>query len=1055
MSLALTLIPVFAVLAITAFLCAKKLKALGKRGIFLLGLGISLLPGLYVSLVSLGLLAEAYVRIHKPMLAALSLAAMAAISLLAIRGKSNTQRARQVAIDVSLVVLTLSLSFTVMGMEVGQPIDRLTVIVAVDRSRSIDLVPGATDRVLSELLKVEESMRDEDELGVVAFGVAATTEQAPRTKSEPKSAQEAAVARDGSDLDAAIRRALSEVPADSGARIVVMSDGVATRGDVMAGAAAALAAQIPVDVIPLMQEENKELRVVSVRAPTQGNTGEAVDLAVVTRASEETVAEIRIKRDGQLIRRGEVTIAKGEDVLRVREKLGDAGLHRYDVEVSAKGASLDSTPEDNAGATFVRVRGRASALIIEGDGRDAAAFLENALSKADIDVDVVGPGAVPADLGAFAAYDLIVLSDIPAASMSPTQLNALATYVREFGGGLLLLGGDRGLGPGGYGKTPIEEVSPVSFDLKQDQRRASLAQVIAIDISGSMAAEVNGKTKLELANEAASRSAELLGLNDRLGVEHVDTKVYWTVPLAPVVDASKLGDAIRSMPVGGGGILVPITLTEGYAALRSEKTNIKHLLLFADGSDAEDMEPAKPLTAAALVDGITTSVVALGQGKDVPDLEEMSRLGKGRFYLIEDASRLPAVFAQETILAARSALYEEPFQPTMRAPGAVAAGLTFDEAPELLGYVVTLPKPRATIHLAGPEDDPILATWSVGVGRSGIFTSDFKSRWGLAWTEWPTAAKLVVQLSRDLLRRAEDQKVRTEATVSNGQLHVRATVVSNDGRAANFRRVQMKVIGPDGFEKVAALEASGAGSYTADLPVERPGNYVILASDALSGELLGTTGAVMSRGEELRVTGSDVAVLERLAEFTGGTKRESLEGIFNDRPKLRFAYRDIQSQLLVIAAVALLLMVASRKLGMPEALADFLRGKPAAQSAPSGDITPEQPSMLETLRTAKQKATRGAPPAVRVPPAPASAPATSIESQPDGGLPAAPARPRPTRLVGLHPIAQRDTGTPAAQSPTQPAASSAPVPNSPSETGGKVLSAAERLAAKKRANKRT
>jgi hypothetical protein len=567
-----------------------------------------------------------------------------------------------------------------------------------------------------------------------------------------------------------------------------------------------------------------------------------------------------------------------------------------------------------------------------------------------------------------------------------------------------------------------------------------------------MAAEVNGKTKLELANEAASRSAELLGLNDRLGVEHVDTKVYWTVPLAPVVDAAKVGNAIRSMPVGGGGILVPITLTEGYAALRSEKTNIKHLLLFADGADAEDMGPAKPLTAAALVDGITTSVVSLGQGKDVPDLEELSRLGKGRFYLIEDASRLPAVFAQETILAARSALYEEPFQPALRAPGAAAAGLTFDDAPELLGYVVTLPKPRATIHLSGPEEDPILATWSVGVGRAGVFTSDFKSRWGLAWTEWPTAAKLVVQLSRDLLRRAEDQKVRTEATVSNGQLHVRTTVLSSDGRAANFRRVQMKVIGPDGFEKVAALEASGAGSYTSDLPVDRPGNYVIIASDALTGELLGTTGAVMSRGEELRVTGSDVAILERLADFSGGKKLESLEGIFDDRPKLRFAYRDIQSRLIVIAALALLVMVASRKLGMPKALADFLRGKRTLQPVPSEpDVKRTQPAMLEVLRSAKQKATiRDARP-------PSDSPkAAANEAQPERApVEAAPVRPRPTRLVGMHPIAQRGPTNAAAQPPSQPSVSPAPVPKSSSETGERQLSAAERLAAKKRENRRS
>ena len=59
---------------------------------------------------------------------------------------------------------------------------------------------------------------------------------------------------------------------------------------------------------------------------------------------------------------------------------------------------------------------------------------------------------------------------------------------------LILMGGDRSMGPGGYARTTIEEISPVAFDLKQDKRRASLAEVIAIDFSGSMGATVGGQT---------------------------------------------------------------------------------------------------------------------------------------------------------------------------------------------------------------------------------------------------------------------------------------------------------------------------------------------------------------------------------------------------------------------------------------------------------------------------------------------------------------------------------------------------------------------------------
>src|SRR4029078_1408722 len=133
---------------------------------------------------------------------------------------------------------------------------------------------------------------------------------------------------------------------------------------------------------------------------------------------------------------------------------------------------------------------------------------------------------------------------------------------------------------GGYARTPLEEVSPVSFDLKQERRRASLAEVIGIDISGSMGASAGTHNKLELANEAAARSAALLGPGDLLGVEHVDTAVKWSVPLGPVTDKGAIDRAISAVGPGGGGIYVDVTLAAGYAALAKEKVNLKHMLLF-------------------------------------------------------------------------------------------------------------------------------------------------------------------------------------------------------------------------------------------------------------------------------------------------------------------------------------------------------------------------------------------------------------------------------------------------------------------------------------------
>ncbi len=225
-----------------------------------------------------------------------------------------------------------------------------------------------------------------------------------------------AIGRDGTDLAAAMRRSLAEVPSDSAARIVLITDGVATRGDTMSAAAAAVAAQIPIDVLPLEQRLVPDVRVVSVRAPARADRGEAFDLRLVTSSPSAAEIEVRVKRDGKLIAKAPARISAGEDVLRIREIAGEPGLHRYDVEITAADPKLDEAPEDNSGATFMRVRGPSSALVLDGEPGKGA-FIAKALQSADFRVDQGTTTGVPTDIGWLAAYDLVVLSDVRASDV--------------------------------------------------------------------------------------------------------------------------------------------------------------------------------------------------------------------------------------------------------------------------------------------------------------------------------------------------------------------------------------------------------------------------------------------------------------------------------------------------------------------------------------------------------------------------------------------------------------------------------------------------------------
>lgn len=840
-----------------------------------------------------------------------------------VRADVALSRGRRIVASTFALLALVCALLAAAEVELVRPADRMSVVVAGDRSRSIDLVPAGEGKIRDGIAAAEQKMQKDDRIGVVRFAATASLVEALHAKGEARGPVDPTIARDATDLESAIRRSVDEVLAGGGGRVVLVSDGVANRGDALTAAARARALGVPIDVVVLEQEVLPDVRVVSARGPNLADEGETIEIRAVVHSpprDKPIDVEVKVSRDGNVIKTFLTKVSSGEDVLRFKDKPEEPGLHRYDVHVRALDASIDSNAEDNEATTFVRVRGPSTVLVLQKDEHKAAP-LRSALEAEGYRVVVKGRFSVPVELAEFAAYDLVVLADIPAKDLFPSQMDAMAKYVKDFGGGLLLLGGDSSMGPGGYARTPIEEVSPVGFDLTKERRRSALSELIVIDYSGSMAAQVEGGiTKLALANEAAARSAALLGAGDRLGVWHVDTNVRETIKLGPVADKEKIAKDIKSVGPGGGGIYIDLSLVEGYKALAKETQNLRHLLLFSDGADAEERNDAPNLVKKAASMGITTSVIALGEGPDVVALSDMAKIGNGRFYLITDARKLPAVFAQETILASRSSIHEEDFVPRLKSTSAALKGLNFGFAPPLHGYVVTQPKPRAQLLLDGPEGDPVLSMWPIGLGHVGAWTSDFTDAWAQGFIKWPGAAQMMAQLARELGRKADEARVRLDAQAKDGVLHVSAEPTGLSG-SAGILHLKAHVEGPDGIGRDVDLLPGPGGTYVTDLQANAPGAYVVRAIDVgdtgTGTAPAGLAAALLSRADELRSTGSDRRALERIAELTGGVVDAPLADVFTRRTGLRPTSLPLAPYLLPLALALMLLGVASRRLGVP------------------------------------------------------------------------------------------------------------------------------------------
>ncbi|MBX3249294.1 MAG: VWA domain-containing protein [Myxococcales bacterium] len=878
-------------------------------------------------------------------------------------------RAIQFVMGAAGVAVVLALA----GLELGRSADRVATIVVLDRSRSAD--EGAlgddtsgtdpTRAALRGLERAVPTMRDGDQAGLVVFGAGAETELLPSPR-PPIGLPRASVARDASDLAAGLRRALADLPAEHTGRVVLVSDGLENRGDALAAASVAAGRGVVVDVVPIERAPRPEIAVESVRLPRTARPGEPIDVRVVTRSTTDTRARVRVLRGGAALADAEVDLRAGTDALVLRDLAPESGVHRYDVLVEPLEEGADSGRDNNEGGAFLRVLG-GSRVLVAADAPEEASALARAIREGGLEVALSDARTFPVDLGELAGYDLVVLSDLSARALTEAQMLALGSYVRDLGGGLLMAGARRSFGLGGWAYTPVEDVLPARFDLRQRRDRMSLAMIIAIDKSGSMMAPAApGRTKLDLANEAAARSALLLSPADRVGVMHVDTAVEWTQPMVSVSDPNAIAARCRAAQPGGGGIYVNITMREAYAALRAERTQLKHFLLFSDGMDSEEMGGTREMVTAALRDRITTSVVSMGAGHDTPELEHLSRLGGGRFYIVDDMTELPRIFTQETVEASRAALVEEPFRPGVGLVAAATRGIDFGAAPPLGGYAVVHARGRASELLSASDEDALLLQWQHGVGRSAVFTTDVGAELGRGWLRWPGYATLFDQLARDLARSPERRDARVSVTIESGVGRVRVEAVSAGGQYRNYLELGGVVAAPGGRSAAVELRQTGAGRYEGTFDADAPGPYLVTVREGAGDDaaMVGSAGVVQARGSELRGEGTNHVLLAQIAALTGGKVRRDLDAIFTDRPPRTWRYEPLWPPLVIAALLLFLLSVAMRRLVLPpnlwgRAWARVTRPFRRSAAARGREPMTSSPATLDALTAHKRERARG------------------------------------------------------------------------------------------------
>lgn len=834
------------------------------------------------------------------------------------------------------IALLAVLLLAITGPQVNFGGKGIDIIVVADRSRSL---PVDADPRIRELIENLQNNRGPgDRVGLITFGTKPAVESVLSNESKLQGYTKEILA-DGSDLNEALHEALNLVQSNRPARILVLSDGEANGASPTSAARRANDLEVPVDFREFPRPRTGDVAVDSLQLPETVTPREPFQYVVWVYSDREAAGRVTVFRDGEPIARDQTDrdFTSGLNRLLFRDLLEEGGLHNYEVRVDVPG---DPLVENNRGAGVVRVDAGPRLLVLNADG--AEDNLVRALRAGRIPVDVAASKESSLSTDELDRYRGVVLENVLAADLGRVKMERLAQFVEDLGGGLLVTGGERSFGNGGYFKSPLDDVLPVSMEMREEHRKTRLAMAIALDRSGSMAVTVKGgRPKMDLANLGTAEAIKMLSPGDSVAVIAVDSAPHVIQKLTPVEDPETIARKVKGIQSMGGGIFVYEALVAAGKQLMDSDQSTKHIILFSDANDSEEPGDYKKLLAQFERAGITTSVIGLGKPTDSDSrlLEDIAKLGRGNIMFTEDAEELPRLFTQDTMSVARSSFIKKDAEkqpagiagqviPSAQLMGEFAAG----QFPNVDGYNLSYLKPDATLGVVSQDEyaAPWSAFWYRGLGRAAAITAEVDGQYSGAFGQWEEYADFLITHARWLFGgdTPDDVYLKMER---EGQDAVITVELDPDRPAKITGDAPTLSILPPSDEREQLLDLpfqwTGPNSLQARFKLARTGTYRTLVKMGGRNVVRGPAMTLPYSPEFMPRAGLPEGrkVLAAISELTGGRERLDVLEAFSDRPRSA-RMTSLLPWLFAISVLLLVLEIAGRRLSLWSKLSDAVDG---------------------------------------------------------------------------------------------------------------------------------
>lgn len=803
------------------------------------------------------------------------------------------------------------------------PVKEEQVLFLIDRSASM---AGTEDEALKF---IEESLREKKEthsVGIYSFAsnfqteaiLSKTLEHVPNL-SEIREVGE-------TNIEQALQLATGIVDKDKATRIVLMTDGLQTKGEVLESITKIAGSKISVDVVPLGRKISNDVSIQSFTTPQVAYQGEEQTLVTEIESTTDTMGELLLYENDQLIFRETIQLEEGKNVFTYRHKGNKEGLVKYEAYIQT---DEDAILENNKLTSITMVQSTPRLLIVSD--REEGSPIADMLNPSSIQFEEVSSEELPSSLSYMLKYDAIIFDNVPGHLVGEAKMGVIEQAVKNFGVGFMMVGGENSFGLGGYFKTPIEKLLPVEMEVKGKQQLPSLGLVIVLDRSGSMIG-----LKMELAKEAAVRSVELLREGDTFGLIAFDSHPWEIIETKPLENKDEVTNTILSIPAEGGTEIYP-SLSLAYNNLFDLPLQRKHIILLTDGQSATSGN-YEELIESGKKKHITLSTVAIGHDADRQLLESLSELAGGRFYDVEDETTIPSILSRETAMISRTYIVDDPFYPVIY--HSEGWNQLFEEGvPQMNAYIGTTAKTTANVIAESEKEDPVLAEWQYGLGRTIAFTSDSTGAWTGDWGRWNrwvdfwnTAISRLLPTYNEI---AYDIRMDGEGSF----------LITDPTNQAAF--LDVAVVDEYGNELEVHLEPISASKVRA-VADAKPGLVFFRIS---KDDNVYQAGLTVPYSSEYRLQPLNEKLLEEVADKTGGKIVEDPQEVFRKFNEQGATRQSIATIILLVSLLLFFVDITIRRFGW----AFFKQMGKSKNIVTAQKVTEEETSVAEILKELRKK----------------------------------------------------------------------------------------------------